>query len=296
MKLNLLLTETIEGLKKRLGHSESSDGAGASPSTLETGVLMEGFAPMPIGSGSTTCQNRKFAIASIVMTVFSFIGIAGAEITPPALAAKQIGTASAFQQEAWRDIPAYPLMAMKGFIKRKDVNVQFAYDEKNLYFRFDAADDDILDETPENLKNGMFLFSDCLEFFLRPIGARGYWEFHFTPKGKSGAIFFPSRGRRMPSNVAYLPFPGLECQPKLYGTLNNMDDTDERWIGICRIPFDSIRTKIPNYKNGEPLLIQVCSVAYSVYSDGDEKAQLFYIPDTWADPHYLPAWSELHFK
>lgn len=231
-----------------------------------------------------------------IMTLISFRGLAGNETNPPTLVAKQIPAASAFNAEAWKDIPSYPLMAMKGFIKRKNVNVQFAYDEKNLYFRFDAADDDILDETPENLKNGMFLFSDCMELFLRPVGSRGYWEFHFTPKEKSGAIFFPARGRRMPSNVAYLPFPGLECRTKITGTLNNMDDIDERWTGICRIPFDSVRTKIPDFRNGEPLLVQVCSVAYSVYSEGDEKAQLFYIADTMADPHYLTAWSELRFK
>lgn len=232
----------------------------------------------------------------IIIAILSTRGIAADEMTPPSLTAGKITAEAAFHTEAWKDIPSYPLMGMKGFIKRKDVSVQFAYDDKSLYLRFDAADDDILDETPENPKNGMFLFSDCIELFLRPVGSRGYWEFHFTPKEKAGAIFFPSRGRRMPSNVAYLPFPGLECRTKITGTLNNMDDVDERWTGICRIPFDSIRTKLPNYRNGETLLVQVCSVAYSVYSDGDEKALLFYIPDTWADPHYLPAWSELHFK
>lgn len=238
----------------------------------------------------------KPVIFLALITSVLLCGIAGETITPPQLTAQRIASDSAFQDKAWKKIKTHPLMAMHGYIKRKNVNVQFAYDEKNLYFRFDAADDDILDETPEHCKNGMFLFSDCIELFLRPLGARGYWELHFTPTEKAGAIFFPSRGRRMPSNVVYLPFPGLKCQTRATGTLNKMEDVDKRWTGICRIPFDSIRTKLPDYKNGDALLVQACSVAYSVYSDGDEKAQLFYMPETQADPHYLLAWSTLKFK
>lgn len=196
------------------------------------------------------------------------------------------------ESDFWRMVPAYELGALETYIKRFPVNVQFAWDDEALYFRFDAIDDDILDEAPENLKNGLYLYGDTLELFLRPWNSRGYWEFHFSASGKFGAIHFPSRGRRMPSNVAYLPMPGLEFQNKVIGTLNDPGDKDERWLGLARIPF----TGITDLKPGEPLFIQVTSVAYSIYADWNEKSQLTYMRNSVADPHYLPDWGQLIFK
>jgi len=196
----------------------------------------------------------------------------------------------------WRNVPEYALKPVPGYIFRNPVKIQFAYDRDNLYFRFDAKDDDLLDECPEKQKNGMFLFADALELFARTPESRGYWEFHFIPSGRCGAIHFPARGRRMPSNVRYLPMPGLKFQVKLNGTLNNMKDRDSGWIGLARIPLKGIGSRCTPFDPARGLLIQVTSIAYSVYADWDEKSQLNCIPGAPTDPHHLPAWVKLKFQ
>ncbi len=204
------------------------------------------------------------------------------------------GTVAAIDASFWRNVPAYELEAVPGFVKRFPVLIQFAYDSEALYFRFDAGDDDLVDEAPEYLKSGLFLYADTLELFLRPPESRGYWEFHFSTGGRSGAIHFPARGRRMPSNVAYLPMKGLTFEVKRVGSLNDMNDRDERWMGLARIPFAGIADRCAPVDFDRPLPLQVTSFAYSVHADCDERSQLT-CDGRDRDPHYLPAWGELVF-
>ncbi len=206
------------------------------------------------------------------------------------------GEAVAVDAGFWKNAPSYELLELPKYVKRNPVTVQFAWDDEALYFRFEAVDDDIVDESPENQKNSLQLFADCLELFIRPQNSRGYWEFHFTAGGHFGGIHFPARGRRMPSDVVYRPMNGLEFKAQIIGTLNDFSDKDDRWIGLARIPFAGIADRCAPFSPGEPLLFQVTSVAYSAYADWDEMTQLTYIPETPVTPHYLPAWGLLEFK
>jgi len=188
--------------------------------------------------------------------------------------------------------PSYLLGKLGDHLLRNPVKVQFAYDAENLYFRFHASDDDLVDEFPDNKTSGMYLFSDTVELFVKTEKSRGYLEFHFIPTGKCGMIFFPSRGRRMPSNVKYLEFEP-EYKVKVSGTINNYSDKDNYYEGTATIPFSIIEKYCKEKVTAENLRIQVTSVSYSVYADGDEKAQLNYESGTWTDPHYLPSWCKL---
>ncbi len=197
----------------------------------------------------------------------------------------------------WNTVPGYRLNAVPGYLFRGEVQIKFAYDTEFLYFRFDADDDDLIDEFPkQEKKGGMYLYADAIELFVRPPRSRGYWEFHFIPSGRCGAIHFPARGRRMPSNVRYLPMENFSVKVRLDGTLNRMDDRDRGWCGVAKIPWKGIasRCAMPDLSKG--LLIQVTSLAYSVYADGDEKSQLNYIPGKSSDPHHLSAWVPLEFQ
>jgi len=196
----------------------------------------------------------------------------------------------------WKQLPAYELGKVDGYVKRNPVKVRFAYNSEALYFRFDAVDDDLVDESPAKLeRSGLFIYADTVELFLRPVKSHGYWEFHFSASGKNGAIFFPSRGRRMPSNVYYLPMDGLEFHRTLFGTLNDMRDKDKGWVGIARIPYAGIAGRCPLFRSGAPLEVQVTSIAYSVYADADERTQLHHTSGCDRDPHYLPDWGILRF-
>lgn len=232
----------------------------------------------------------------MVLLLFLIAGCRTLPDDPPQFRVVPVPAGSRVSIDApfWEQLPVYELGPVPGYVRRFPVRVQFAYDREMLYFRFEAPDDDLLDEAPEDLTSGLYLFADALELFVRPRGSRGYWEFHFTSGGRFGAIHFPSRGRRMPSNVAYLPMKGLAFETKLDGTLNEMSDRDRGWIGLARIPFSGIADRCAPVDTDQPLPVQVTSIAYSVYADRDEKSQLTCMPED-RDPHYLPAWGELVF-
>ena len=234
----------------------------------------------------------------IGLTLLLFV-VAGCRTAPEAAQPYRVepvppGSVVTIDAPFWEQVPMCELGPVPGYVKRFPVRIQFAYDGEALYFRFTAEDDDLLDEAPDELTCGLDLFADAVEFFVRPPESRGYWEFHFTAGGRFGAIHFPSRGRRMPSNVAYLPMDGLTFEVKRDGTLNNMKDRDRGWSGLARIPFAGIADRCAPVDLNRPLLIQVTSIAYSVYADQDEKSQLT-CSSVDPDPHYLPVWSELIF-
>ncbi|MGI5869379.1 MAG: carbohydrate-binding family 9-like protein [Kiritimatiellia bacterium] len=214
----------------------------------------------------------------------------------PSLVAVRLPDGGTSDFKSWEHVAKHPFMELGDYILRNPVQIAFAWDDDALYFHFEAQDDDIFNEAPDSITSGVFLWGDCIELFLQPEGERGYLEFHFTPAGFSGAIFFPSRGRRMPWDVKYIPMEGLSSTLEISGTLNDMSDTDAAWRGICRIPWNAIRQRFPNYEPGEPLRVQSTSIAYSIHSDGDEKSQLHHVPGSWADPHHLPNWSPLAFE
>ena len=217
----------------------------------------------------------------------------------PALLAKELPAGTAADDAAfWAGVPGTRLMDMREkYVFRGDFPqaVKFAWDAQNLYFRYEVTDDDIFHAAPEKCSN-LYAFGDTMELFLQPEGARAYWEFHFAASGRAGAIWFPSRGKRMPEHVRYLPFDGLKNAVAVAGTLNDDTDRDERWSGICTIPWASIRTKFPAYRPGDPLRVQATGVVYSRYARGEEKQQLFHTPGLVCDPHTMEDWCVLRFE
>lgn len=242
-------------------------------------------------------------LKTITLIIFSILIAGCATVAPsnkPECNAVRIsdGTSVTLDSVCWENIPSYQLGSVPQYINREPLTIQFAYDKNNLYMRFEKKDDDIVDEFPQNPKpaSGMFLYADAVELFLSTPGSRGYWEFHFIPSGQCGGIYFPSRGRRMPSNVRYLPFPCLKYHVKLNGTLNNRFDRDSGWLGVAVIPLKGIEKGCKPFDPAKGLLVQVTSIAYSVYSEWDDRSQLNYIQGKPTDPHYLPAWVNLNFR
>lgn len=208
------------------------------------------------------------------------------------------GKSVTLDAEFWQKLPKYYLCPVPGYLSRHKVEAQFAYDRDALYFRFSAEDDDLVDKFPENGKGMALLYADTMELFLRPPQSRGYWEFHFTPSGRSGSTHFPSRGRRLPENVLYLPVEGLKYTVRLDGTLNQMDDLDSGWSGLVEIPFKLLKERRMSFSFEEGLRVQVTSIAYSVYADWDERRQLNVIAGlpSSLDPHNINAWVHLKFQ
>ncbi len=244
-------------------------------------------------------NDMKTSLLPFYSVFFHFLAGCAIVSTPPTKpvpSAVRLPAGGESNFKPWKHVATYPFMKLGDHMLRNPVHVAFAWDDDALYFYFEAHDDDIFNEAPDSLTSGVFLWGDCIELFLQPEGERGYLELHFSPAGFSGAIYFPSRGRRMPWNVKYVPMEGLSSTLEIIGTLNETSDRDTLWRGICRIPWSGVREWFPNYTPGGSLRIQSTSIAYSLYSDGDEKSQLYHIPGTWPDPHHLPNWCTLYFE
>ena len=229
------------------------------------------------------------------LLIFALIALGPARLPGETCTAAFVREPPRLDSPVWKTAPAYSLTRLPRFGLRFPPQVQFAWTATDLWFRFEVRDDDLVDEAPEGQESGLYLFADAIELFARPEGSRGYWEFHFTAGGKFGAIHFPSRGKRMPSNVRYLPMPGLACAVERDGTLNEDTDHDRSWCGLARIPFAGIAGRCIPFRPGTRLEIQVASVGYSVWADQDERALLHYAGGD-DDSHNLANWVSLEFQ
>lgn len=197
---------------------------------------------------------------------------------------------------AWADVPSYPLMPCGGrFMYRKDSCARFAWDDEALYFAFAADDDDVYNDAPEKC-NALFSFGDAVELFLKKPDSRAYWELHFAASGRVGAIRFLSRGKRRPQDVVYVPFEGLAQTVTVDGTFGDDRDVDRGWTTVCRVPFAALGEGLGGITPGEPLKVQVASVAYSLYAPNDEKSHLYSRNAAEPDPHAMADWCTLVFE
>ena len=202
--------------------------------------------------------------------------------------------ASVTNFSAWSQVPSTALMPCGGrFIYRNETRVRFAWTADALCFFFEAKDDDVLHDAPARTDQ-LFCFGDTVELFVKRPEERSYWEFHFAASGRNGAIRFPSRGKRMPWCVKYLPFEGLVQKTEIDGTLNDDTDRDRGWRAIVCLPWKSLG--VAKATAGDRLRVQVASVAYSLYADGDEKSHLYSRDGAQSDPHALEDWCELELK
>ena len=233
------------------------------------------------------------------MTIASSLLVAamtasGWPTAPFKVAAVPLPSAAATNFSAWSAVPSTALMPCGGrFVYRNETHVRFAWTDEALYFAFEAKDDDVLHAAPEKTDQ-LFCFGDTVELFVKRPDDRAYWELHFSASGRNGAIRFPSRGKRMPWFVKYVPFEGLCQKTEIDGTLNDDSDRDRGWRAICRIPWKSLG--VDAVAVGEKLRVQVASVAYSLYADGDEKSLLYSKDGAQSDPHALEDWCELELR
>ncbi|MDZ4199867.1 MAG: carbohydrate-binding family 9-like protein [Kiritimatiellia bacterium] len=177
-------------------------------------------------------------------------------------------------EAVWAEAIVYPLMLSKadeeaGKTLTEAGLVRLSWDNDYLYIAIDYLDSDLVAEGEEDHLHH-YRLGDLAEVFLKPEGARYYWELYVTPGGNRSTFFFPSRGRQTPSVFDYRF--DLPVAAQIRGTLNDWRDTDTGWTAEMAVPVRELtargasfeagalwRILVARYNYGEPLTAQELS-------------------------------------
>ncbi len=136
------------------------------------------------------------------------------------------------------------------------------WDKDNLYIGIEAKDKDIWATMGDE---EILCSEDVLEVFLKPDRNKPtYYEFELSPKNALWDLMWPRRGARS-SKAASLFESHLNSAVKVYGTLNNWHDIDNKWVLEVAIPFSAFKEATSSPKIGDEWSFALCRYDYSVY-------------------------------
>ncbi|WP_224367341.1 carbohydrate-binding family 9-like protein [Hyalangium versicolor] len=143
--------------------------------------------------------------------------------------------------EAWKEATSVVLHgSFDGRPVALRTEARLAYDDTNLYVSFDAADPDIWGTL---LKRDDPIYNEeVVEVFLDAnADGRTYNELQVSPHNVIFDAYFPARRQGMDTGWD----SGMKTAVKVFGTLDNPSDQDERWTVEMQIPFAKL-AEVPN--------------------------------------------------
>ncbi len=120
------------------------------------------------------------------------------------------------------------------------------WDDKYLYVAFEARDDDIW-ATMTKFDDFIFM-EEAVEVYIDPEGqGRHYWEIEVSPRNVVFDLMIPRGGWQVfaRTNSRY-NVNGLLTAAKVYGTLENREDRDEKWTVEIAIPWADFKGRKVN--------------------------------------------------
>ena len=153
----------------------------------------------------------------------------------------------------WSDLvqPEWPLM--------NPTTARMLWDDDYFYLAFECADDDIWGTMT---KPDDFIFiEEVAEIYIDPEGkGRHYWEIEISPRNTVLDIMVPMAGWEVlaPTTCKY-DVIGLRSAVKVYGTLDDRTDKDEKWTVEMAIPWSEFKGRKVNVppRDGDSWRIQL---------------------------------------
>ena len=111
------------------------------------------------------------------------------------------------------------------------------WDDKYLYIAFECADSDIWGTYTK--RDDIIYMEEAVETFIDPEGkGRYYWEVDLSPRNIAVDLMIPYSGWQGASDkLINYDVRGLLTGVKVYGTLDNRQDKDEKWTVEIAIPW-----------------------------------------------------------
>ncbi len=122
------------------------------------------------------------------------------------------------------------------------------WDDQYLYVAFECADNDIWG-THTNYDDPVYA-EEAVEVFIDPEGAGWhYWEIDVSPRNVVVDLMVIKAGwQGRAGTLAKYNVKGLLTGTKVYGTLDNREDQDEKWTAEIAIPWSDFlgrRVNVP---------------------------------------------------
>jgi hypothetical protein len=145
---------------------------------------------------------------------------------------------------AWKNAKTYQLQLSKedklnGQILRQGGTVRAAWDKKYFYLAAEFTDSDVIAEGKKNQMHH-YKYGDLCELFLKSAKSPHYWELYATPLNKKTTFFFPSKGYLGLQSCFENYIFDLKVASKVYGTVNNYNDKDEKWTAEMAVPIKEL--------------------------------------------------------
>jgi len=115
------------------------------------------------------------------------------------------------------------------------------WDDKYLYVAFTCWDPDVFNTYTK--RDDPIYAEEAAEIFIDPEGkGRHYWEVDVSPRNVVADLMVLAGGYQGHSGVmSRYNVKGLKTGVKVYGTLDNRDDKDEKWTAEMAIPWSDFK-------------------------------------------------------
>ena len=156
-------------------------------------------------------------------------------------------------EQSWKQAEVVPIRCERTNSKQCDPPAGFGrmcWDDKNFYIAIEVPDTDIRSEGTERDKGNIAGLNDLIEVFLDINGDdQNLYELHVTALNTFNDLWIirPPEGtplaQRTRWGIIFMVGFNLEAYQtavKVYGTLNNPADKDEKWVVEMALPYSSL--------------------------------------------------------
>lgn len=210
------------------------------------------------------------------MKIFTFLAfsllsasVLGQTITPQSYVVAKASTpvvmdgdiySAEWQKAPWTenfvDIRGYDYKPTPKFGTR----AKMLYDDKYLYIAIEMIEPHIWGTLTE--RDATIYYDNDIEVFIDPDGnSKNYMEFEFNALNTQWDLLLTEPQRLGGVHINNFDLKGLITVVKLYGTINDPSDTDEKWTIEIAMPIDGLQQ--PSYNKRVPLTKQTWRVNLS---------------------------------
>lgn len=133
-----------------------------------------------------------------------------------------------------------------GDLEEARTTAKLLWDDQYLYVAFICYDSDIW-STYEKFDDPVYA-QEAAEIFIDPEGqGKYYWEIDVSPRNVVVDLMIPRAGYQgFARTLMRYNVKGLRTAVKVYGTLDNRQDTDEKWTVEMAIPWSDFKGRKVN--------------------------------------------------
>jgi len=143
-------------------------------------------------------------------------------------------------EKSWQNVPwTSNFLDIEGTLKPEplyNTRVKMLWDENYLYFAAELSEPNIWAYLKQ--RDTVVFYDNDFEIFIDPDGdTHGYYEFEMNAAGTIWDLLITMPYRDFGQVLNAWDIKGMKSSVRIYGTLNDPRDTDDRWVIELAMPF-----------------------------------------------------------